>query len=116
MHTSTATRLDTPFGLAFPLEELIYARHWARRRNLRLSIRLDQVLDGVPFDELLLVHAPGPNRRAASIWRTRNAIVAQEAGCQPIAFVALRPALVHVAARLAPPASRWRWVSHLLFG
>jgi hypothetical protein len=116
MHTSIATRLNSPFGQAFPLEELVYARHWARRRGLRLTIRLDQVLDGVAFDELLLVHAPGPSRHAASLWRTRNAIIVQENGGQPIAFAALRPALVYVAVRLAPAPSRWRLVSRLLFG
>ena len=99
-----------PYGRAFAVEDLVLARQWALRRACHFSIRLDQVLDGAEFEELLLLKGPGHSRRAATVWRTDNAVIAQEAGGQPHSFSGLAAALAHVGARLDTPRQGGWWL------
>ncbi|HTZ71709.1 MAG TPA: hypothetical protein VMB71_13720 [Acetobacteraceae bacterium] len=96
----------TPYGQAFPLEELVFVRDWAIRRGLTMAVLLDQVLDGAEFEELVLLRGGGPRRRALTIWRTAGSVVAQTVGAQPRAFTCMEGALLYYAHMLQPPLRR----------
>jgi hypothetical protein len=104
MPISAAFRHRAPYGLAFPLAELVFVRDWAEKRGLTMSVLLDQVLDGAEFEELILIRGRGPNRRALTIWRSAASIVAQAAGACPRAFTGVEPALAHFLALLEASA------------
>jgi hypothetical protein len=117
MQAPTTTRHRTPYGLAFPLHELVFVRDWARRAGLRVSIRLDQVLDGAEFEEMVVLTATGRPCRAVSLWRTANGVIAQQAGGQPRVFAGARAALSFASLSLSGlPAARydawWRGLVH----
>ncbi len=103
MHTPAVLRHRNPYGVAFPLAELLHVRAWAVHRGLSMSVLLDQVIDGAEFEELLLIRGHGPSRRALTIWRTAGSVIAQAAGAQPRAFTAVEPALAHFLGLLEPP-------------
>ncbi len=109
MPISAASRPRAPYGLAFPLAELVFVRDWAEQRGLTMSVLLDQVLDGAEFEELVLIRGRGPNRRALTIWRSAASIVAQAAGASPRAFTGVEPALAHFLALLEASAPRRRF-------
>lgn len=123
-HAADAICARMPGGVAFPLSELVGVRDWAARLGLGLSIRLDQVLDGVEFEEVALISAPaqGPRTvgpRTVVLWRTCDAVVVQAAGGQPLVFSAMPAALAYVAARFRRQAGAGRvkrWVAGLLCG
>jgi hypothetical protein len=110
MPTSAAARHRTPYGLAFPLAELVFIRDWAEQRGLVMTVLLDQVLDGAEFEELLLIRGRTPGRRALTIWRTAASVVAQAAGAQPRAFTCVPPVLAHFVALLEAAEPRRRFV------
>jgi hypothetical protein len=109
MPTSAASRHRAPYGLAFPLAELVFVRDWAEQRSLTMSVLLDQVFDGAEFEELILIRGGGRNRRALTVWRTDASIVAQAAGACPRAFTGVAPALAHYLALLEAAAPRRRF-------
>ena len=113
MHPHAAARLRTPYGLAFPVAELELVRGWAERQGLRMAVRLDQVLDGAEFEELLMISAPGHARQALSLWRTDHSIIGQAAGGHPKGFTGVHLALAHFAFLFAAapckPGVRARW-------
>ncbi len=109
MPISAAARHRMPYGLAFPLAELIYVRDWAACRGLSMLVLLDQVLDGAEFEELLLLRGATPGRRALTMWRTAGSIVAQTAGAPPRAFSGVEPALAHFMVVLQAASPRRRF-------
>ena len=125
MDEFAVARFKSPYGLAFPLRELIYARSWAERRGAVMTILLDQVLDGAEFEELLLIRrAPPPanavTRLAAvpalTLWRSETEIVAQQSGRVLKRFTGVQLALAHYenTFRAAAPSRlvrvrRWQW-------
>jgi hypothetical protein len=106
MRTHAVLRHRNPYGLAFPLAELIHVRAWALQRGLSLSVMLDQVIDGAEFDELLVIRRHGPGPSALTIWRTAGSVIAQAVGDQPRAFTGIEPALAHYLGLLVPPPRR----------
>ena len=114
MHPQAAARPRTPYGLAFPLPELEFVRAWAERQGLRLEVRLDQVLDGAEFEELLMITAPRSARQALTLWRTDHSVIAQAAGGHPKGFSGVHMALAHFAGTFSAAApqrralARWR--------
>ena len=100
------------YGEAFPLPELVFMRDGAGRRGLRMTILLDEVLDGAEFEEGVLIRPTFRPHRAVTVWRTANCIVAQAAGGQPKAFGGIRAAMDHAFASLpcaAPSTGRFSW-------
>jgi len=88
-------------------------RDGAARCGLRMTILLDQVMDGAEFEEVVLIRPSQRPHRAVTVWRTATCIVAQAAGRQPMAFGGIRAAMNHVFASLpcATPVRRgftWR--------
>ena len=100
MHQPAAVRPKTIYGEAFPLPELAFMCAGTARRGLRMTILLDQVLDGAEFEEVVLIRPSFRPHRAVTVWRTTNCIVAQAAGGQPKAFGGIRAAMDHVFASL----------------
>jgi hypothetical protein len=116
MQIPTDIRQKAIYGEAFPLQELTFMRDGAGRRGLRMTILLDQVLDGAEFEEVVLIRPTLRPHRAVTVWRTANCIVAQAAGGQPRAFGGIRAAMDHVFASLPCAArSTWRFSWRRLF-
>ena len=93
-HPATA-RPKAPYGLSFPVQDLLLLRGWAAPRGLRMEILLDQVMDGAEFEELILVRCRGRARGAISIWRTSAGVIAQAVGGQPMLFSGVQPVATH---------------------
>jgi hypothetical protein len=113
MPTQTPGRIKTPYGLAFPVHELVFIRAWSEKRGLTMKIQLNRVLDGAEFEEILLIRGLVPSRRALSLWRVASgAVVAQAEGGQPRVFDGVHAALSHASAMFALTPSRvssaWR--------
>jgi hypothetical protein len=113
MHTQSTGRIQAPYGLAFPVHELVFIRAWSEKRGLSMKILLDQMLDGAEFEEMLLVCGLVPSRRALTLWRVAGGgVVAQAEGGQPRIFGGVHAALSHAGAMftLKPTrlSSAWR--------
>ncbi len=118
MHTHSTDRTKAPYGLAFPVHELVFIRAWAEKRGLSMKVLLDQVLEGAEFEEMLLVRGLVPSRHSPSrgsltLWRVSGgAVVAQAQGGQPRVFGGVHAALSHAGAMFALKPSRvtsaWR--------
>jgi hypothetical protein len=105
-------RVKAPYGLAFPVHELVFIRAWSEKRGLSLRILLDQVLDAAEFEEMLLIRGHIPSHRALTLWRIDGGVVAQAEGGQPRVFGGVHAALSHAGGMFAlKPArvpSAWR--------
>ena len=112
MPTQSTGRSKAPYGLAFPVHELVFIRAWAEKRGLSMRVLLDQVLDGAEFEEMLLVRGHVPSRHALTVWRIKGGVVAQAEGGQPRLFGGVHAALSHASAMftLKPgrTSSAWR--------
>ncbi len=114
MHTQAHARHRTPYGLSFQVHELVFVRQWAERQGLSLIVKLDQVIDGAEFEELLFISGPGRTRQALTLWRTDHSFIAQTAGGHPKGFACIKQALAHfggtftIAPLPARAASRWK--------
>ncbi len=114
MHTPATARHRTPYGLSFQVQELVFVRHWAERQGLTMSVKLDQVIDGAEFEELLLITGPGRPRQALTLWRTDHSYIGQSTAGHPKGFANIKLALAHFAGTLiaapvpARTASRWK--------
>jgi hypothetical protein len=107
MHTQSPGRAKAPYGLAFPVHELVFIRAWAETRGLTLCVLLDQVLDGAEFEEMLLIRGLVKSRRALTLWRVSGGgVVAQSEGGQPRAFGGVHAALSHAGAVFAMQGPR----------
>ena len=95
MDLPATARRNAPYGLSFPVQDLLLLRGWAEPRGLRMEILLDQVMDGAEFEELILVRRRGRGRRAISIWRTSAGVIAQAVGSHPMLFSGMQPVTVH---------------------
>jgi hypothetical protein len=92
-------RTKAPYGLAFPVHELVFIRAWAEKRGLSMHVLLDQVLDGAEFEEMLLIRGLVKSRRALTVWRVSGGgVVAQSEGGQPRVFGGVHAALSHAGA------------------
>jgi hypothetical protein len=113
MDTRSPNRTKAPYGLAFPVHELVFIRAWAEKRGLSMKVLLDQVLEGAEFEEMLLVRGLVPSRRSLTLWRVSGgAVVAQAQGGQPRVFGGVHAALSHAGAMFTLKPSRvtsaWR--------
>ncbi len=82
-----------PYGLAFPIQDLLRIRHWCEKRGLRMEVALDQMLDDVEFEELLIVTPPSREKRSFTMWRTLGGIYVQTPTGAPRAFFSTIDAL-----------------------
>jgi hypothetical protein len=114
MHTPATARHRTPYGLSFQVHELVFVRQWAERQGLVMTVKLDQVIDGAEFEELLMISSTGRGREALTVWRTDHSFIAQAASGHPKGFPSVKLALAHFAgtftgtAMPARSASRWK--------
>ena len=107
MHTQTPGRTAAPYGLAFPVHELVFIRAWSEKRGLAMRIMLDQVLDGAEFEEMLLIRGLVKSRQSLTLWRiSGGGVVAQTEGGQPRVFDGVHAALSHASAMFALHAAR----------
>ncbi len=99
MHIESPGRTKAPYGLSFPVHELVFIRSWSERRGLRMRILQDQVLDGAEFEEMLLIRGLVKSRRALTLWRVAGGgVVAQTESGQPRVFDGVHAALSHAGA------------------
>jgi hypothetical protein len=117
MQTSSPSRHRVPYGLAFPVHELVFVRAWAATRGLAMDVLLDQVLDGAEVEEMLVVRGLVRSRRTLTLWRPSGSpggsgVVAQVKGDAPRVFGGIHAALCQAASLFAPPPARkptpWR--------
>ncbi len=93
MSLSRQSNITAPYAVAFSIEDLLLVRSWAERRNLRLSVATDQVLDGAEFEELLIIAPPDRQRRTLTVWRTQTGVFAQTSHGRPRAFATVKDLL-----------------------
>ncbi len=104
MHSSEAA-IHVPYGLAFPIEDLVLLRGWAEQRQLQLAIALDWTVDGAEFEELLIVSPGGSRPRTMTLWRTQEGVFAQTPTGYPHGFDTMQDLLDQV--RPARPKNSW---------
>ena len=109
MHSFDLSVSRAPYGLAFPIDDLVAARGWAEERNLRLTVVLDCTLDGAEFEELLILAPPGAQRRTLTVWRTQVGVYAQTPNGSPRSFATMQELLGQVR----PVRSRTPWRQRL---
>jgi hypothetical protein len=110
MNLPATSLTKLPYGLSFPVEDLLQIRHWAVNRNLRMQVALDQVLDNVEFEEMVILSPPHRRRRTLTIWRTVSGVFMQTPNGRPRVF----PSLEEGLASLRPVRSgRKSWLSVL---
>ena len=97
-----------PYGLSFAVEELTSIQFWADQADFRLAIILDQVSDGVEFEEMLVLHENSGRKRSVTLWRTASSVILQAPHCRPAPYRTVRDALASIRIK-APgrPARRW---------
>ncbi len=113
MQASSPIRVRAPYGLAFPVHELVFIRAWAEGRGLTMNILLGQVLDGAEFEEMVMVRSLASSRPALTLWRVASgSMLAQAEGSAPRVFGDTHAALSHAAVLFAPSPARapslWR--------
>jgi hypothetical protein len=92
-----------PYGLSFPVAELLIVRDWAARQGMTMQVITDHVLDGAAFEELLLLRHAATCQRLLCLWRRADQVIAQKPDHRPTAFRSLDAAL---AALTPPPVSK----------
>lgn len=96
MHSHATSLFKPPYGLAFPIEELVMVRDWAGARGLCMIVALDQTLDYADFEEMLILAPPDRKRRTLTIWRTLGSVFLQVPHGRPRAFATVQEALASV--------------------
>jgi hypothetical protein len=102
MNSPATSRRKLPYAIAFAVHELVLIRSWAERNGMLMKLRLDQVVDGEEFEELVLLCRRGSTQPVLSLWRKTNAVVVQRAGGAPRSHGGVQAALSQVGLR--PPA------------
>jgi hypothetical protein len=97
---ASLTRPSKPYGLAFAIEDLSDIRQWAQARRLVMLVVLDHAIDGVEFEEMVVLSASEQRNRRVVLWRSFGTVYAQVAGAKPHGFTTVPQALNW----LAPPA------------
>jgi hypothetical protein len=105
MRTPTASLFKSPYGLSFPIDELIFVRRWAEERGLHMIVALDQLLETAEFEEMLILAPPDRKRRSLTIWRTMGSVFVQIPNGRPHAFVTIEEALASLKPAAAPKRS-----------
>jgi hypothetical protein len=93
MHSPATSLFHPPYGLSFPIEELLFVRRWAEERQLRMIVALDQTAESAEFEEMLILAPPDRNKRTLTIWRTLGGIFVQLPNGKPRSFPTLEEAL-----------------------
>jgi hypothetical protein len=96
MHSHANALFKPPYGLSFPVEELVLVRLWAEERGLCMIVALDQTLDYAEFEEMLILAPPDRKRRTLTIWRTLGSVFLQAPHGRPRAFATVQEALASV--------------------
>jgi hypothetical protein len=104
MHSHASSLFKPPYGLSFPIDELVLVRNWAEARGLCMLVALDQTLDHAEFEEMLIIAPQDRRRRTLTIWRTLGSVFLQAPHGRPHAFATVQDAL----ASIRPAASRRR--------
>ena len=101
------TAQRAPHGLSFSIDELNRIIQWTERSSSHLRIVLDQVVDGVEFEELLVLTEQSARRRSVTLWRTASSVIVQEPHRRPNAFRSVADALGSI--RVKPHSRSPRW-------
>jgi hypothetical protein len=104
MHSYATSLFKGPYGLCFPIEDLVLVRSWAEKRGLLMIVALDQTLDCAEFEEMLILAPPDRKRRTLTIWRTLGSVFLQVPHGRPRAFATVQEAL----ASIRPAATKGR--------
>lgn len=101
-----------PYGLAFAIEDLSDIRRWAEAHQFTMLVVLDHVMNGVEYEEMVVLSVAEQRERRVFLWRTFGTVYAQAAYMAPRAFTTVPQALNS----FLPPApvarktlfARWR--------
>jgi hypothetical protein len=97
---ASLARQRKPYGLAFDIEDLGEMRRWAQGHRFVMLVVLDHVIDGIEFEEMVVLSASERRDRRVLLWRSFGTVYAQTVGAKPRGFTTVPQALNW----LAPPA------------
>jgi hypothetical protein len=95
-----STRRQKAFGLAFAIEDLSDIRHWAQSHQMTMLVVLDHVLNGVEYEEMVVLSAAEQRDRRILLWRSFGTVFVQTVKGSPRGFTTVPRALNF----LSPPA------------
>jgi len=101
---ASLSRQQNPYGLAFAIEDLADIRHWAEGHQLVMLVALDHVIDGVEFEEMVVLSASNRRDGRVMLWRSFGTVYAQVERAKPRGFTTVPQALNWLAP--PPPAAR----------
>jgi hypothetical protein len=111
MNTPATSLFKAPYGLSFPIEELVLVRRWAEERALNMIVALDQTLENAEFEEMIILAPPDRRRRTLTIWRTLGSVFLQVPHGRPRAFATVEEALASLRPAAAKRPSLFRFFS-----
>jgi hypothetical protein len=91
------------YGFAFAIEDLSDIRRWAQSHHLTMLVVLDHILNGVEYEEMVVLSAVGQRDARIMLWRTFGTVFVQTAQDSPRGFTTVPRALSFLA---PPPAAR----------
>jgi hypothetical protein len=109
MTAHATSLLKAPYGLSFPIEELVLVRRWAEERALNMIVALDQTLENAEFEEMLILAPPDRKRRTLTIWRTLGSVFLQVPNGRPRSFATVEEALASLRAATGKRQSLFRF-------
>ncbi len=98
------SRVKPPYGVSFPVVELLAVKDWAADHGMVMQVVTDHVLNGAAFEELLLLRHAKTSQRLLCLWRRTDQVIAQRVDHRPLAFRSLAAALAVMTP--VPPAPR----------
>jgi len=93
MNLPVTSLFRPPYGLAFPIPDLLRIRQWCEKRGLRMDVALDQTLEDVEFEELLIISPLNREKRSFTMWRTISGTYVQTPAGAPRSFRGVAEAL-----------------------
>jgi hypothetical protein len=98
------TRQQKSFGLAFAIEDLSDIRRWAEAHQFTMLVVLDHVVNGLEFEEMVVLSVADQRERRVFLWRTFGTVFAQVARAKPRGFTTVPQALNFLSP--PPPTAR----------
>ena len=83
MNTPTAPLKASLQAISFEVPELLLITAWAEFHNLRMTIELDWCAEGIAYEEVITLQAPGRRGPPWMLWRTCESVVLQPMAGKP---------------------------------
>jgi hypothetical protein len=98
-------------GLAFAIEDLRHIRRWAQTHQLTMLVVLDHFLNGVAYEEMVVLSSAEQRNGRIMLWRSFGTVFVQTAKTSPRGFTTVPRALNFL---LPPPqAARKTFLARL---